>query len=194
MPIHTAGAPSPELHALVARHLSNPLAAPQLPPVKRGDVSASEPYPVYVLTLEELEAAEETMAEKTPRVWRHLLVHQGSAVGEVDVTAEEAAPRVVAVHRGPRAPGTARALETAQQSSLLGASDFELRMVEAPAIYLVALWLHAPYDDVLIALDPDKSGLPLYEPTPLEQALPVLRRRAAQVRAAQAAAPGPSGA
>jgi hypothetical protein len=67
-------------------------------------------------------------------------------------------------------------------------------MLESPSIYLVAVWLHGERDDVLVPAEPDQSGLPLYEPTPLQEALPVLRRRANEVRTAQEQAPGPSGA
>lgn len=194
MPIHICEAPSPDLHAIVARHLSNPLAAPQLSDAQRRNAQATDAYPVYMLGLDELARADEALSGVTPRVWRHLLVHEGTAVAEADVRTDGTQARVVAVHQGPRAPGTARALVEARALELVKAADFEFRMLEAPGIRLVAVWLHGSRGDLLIAADPDQSGLPLYQPTPLREALPVLRRRVAEVRAEQQRAPGPSGA
>jgi hypothetical protein len=194
MPIHIRGAPSPDLHAIVARHLGNPLSAPQLSPAQRENAHATDAYPVYFLGLDDLEQADDTLSATSPRVWRHLLMHQGSAIAEADVRTDGTQARVVAVHQGPRGPGTARALITAQASALVKDADFEFRMLEAPGIRLVAVWLHSSRDDLLIAVEPDLSGLPRDRPIPLREALPVLRQRVAEVRAEQEGAAGPSGA
>lgn len=194
MPIHVPGVPLPDLHAVVARHLANPLAAPHLSPAQRRNAHATDAFPVYHVGLDELERMEEGLAPPPPRFWRHLLVHQADVVAEVDVRMDTGEPRVVAVHQGPRGPGTARALAEAQGLDLVKNGDFELRMLEAPGIFHAAVWLHGTRDDLLIPVEPDKSALPLYQPTPLGEALPVLRRRIAEVREAVQAAPGPSGA
>ncbi|HEU4556579.1 MAG TPA: hypothetical protein VFS20_01975 [Longimicrobium sp.] len=193
MPIRTAAPPQGTYDA-VASHLGHPHTASKLLP-SDGEMGAAEPIPVYMLGLDDLAGGRvpEALRDLKPLYWRHLLVRGGEPVGEADLVAGEEETRVVAVHHGPRAPGTARALAAMQSHPRVARQDYELRMLESPAIYLVSLWLHAPGDEVLVPVEPDRSGLPLHQPITLSEALPQLRQRAAEVLDAQERFPGHSG-
>ena len=80
-------------------------------------------------------------------------------------TAAEVAPRdgryvLTSENQGPFVAATADALERAKQLD----GDYELRVLSIPALYVVALWLHADSTDVLIPLAPAPNGLTANEP------------------------------
>jgi len=191
MAIRIPKMPNTGSHEAIARYLARPHARPVMQGIDLENVGASEPYPVYLATLDDLESG--TLPQQ-PSHWRHLLVGEEGAVGEADIATEDEGARVVALHRGPRAAGTARALEGAESLDRVQKTDYELRLLESPAIHLVAVWLHASNDETLIAVEPDQTGLPRHEPVSFDQALPRLRELAAFVRNAQTTNPGPSGA
>jgi hypothetical protein len=180
MAIRIPKMPQSGTHEALAKHLAQPEAVPAMRGVNLDDLGASEPYPVYFASLDDLESG--TLPGQPTR-WRQLLVTEERAVGEADLDPD--GPRVVALHRGPRAGGTARAVETAHSLESVQAQDYELRLLESPGIYLVAIWLHGENDDVLIPIEPDRTGLLRHQPIALQDALPRLRERATFVKKAQ---------
>jgi len=178
-----ANAPNGSLEA-VTRYFSDPSSRAFLQGIELSDLGASDAYPIHVATLEDLLSGN---LPGVPDHWRHLLVQGDTAAAEADLADDEV--RVVAVYRGPRAAGTVRALD---QAALLE-RDYEMRMLEAPSIHLVAVWLHADGDDSLIPVEPDDTGLPLYQPIALPDALLRLREIASAVQQDAIDNPGPSG-
>jgi len=184
MTFHIAGnAPGNSLDA-VTQHLSDPDVQAFLEDFDFAALAASDAYPVHYVTLDDLLKGNLPGA---PAHWRHLIVQGGASVADADLAGDGG--RVVAVHRGPRAAGTARAFDQAGQLD----REYELRMLEGPAIHLVSVWLHADDDDVLIPIEPDDTGLPLYQPIALSNALPMLRDIAMQLEQDIESEPGPSG-
>jgi hypothetical protein len=160
------------------------------------DMQASRAYRVYTVGLNDLEQGD-LLAAASENHWRHLLLRGDEAVGEADLPADAAgaANRIIAFHSGPRAQGTLEGLRTADSLGSVQTNDYELRLLESPGIYLVALWLHRNGDDdLIIPVAPDRSGLERYRPYRPSEAAEVLQRRARNVRELQAANPGPSGA
>ena len=96
---------------------------------------------------------------------RVLNAAQESAWREVTAgAAAEAALRngefvITSINEGPFVAATGDALEIARQLD----GDYELRVLSIPAVYTVALWLHA-IDDILIPLAPAPSGLTANQP------------------------------
>jgi hypothetical protein len=187
MTIHIAkNAPSGSREAL-GRYFSEGTAPSFLRGGNLSTLSASDAYPVYIASLQDLLAGR---LPPRPHVWRHLLFQADGPVAEADVTHAEQTPRVVAMHRGPRAAATARALEATAE---IHEKDYELRMLESPAIHLVAVWLHADTGGVMIPIEPDQSGLDRDQAIPMDDALPRLRDLATAVQQAVSASPEGSG-
>jgi hypothetical protein len=180
MAIRIPKMPQSGMNEALAKHLAQPQAIPAMRGLNLEDLGASEPYPVYFASLDDLESG--TLPDQPGR-WRQLLVTNDEAVGEADLDPDGS--RVVALHRGPRAVGTARAVDSAHKLDRVQTQDYELRLLESPGIYLVAIWLHGATDDVLIPIEPDRTGLPRHQAIPLQEALPRLRERAAFVKRAQ---------
>jgi hypothetical protein len=158
-------------------------------------LQASRPYRVYTVGLNDLEQGNLLNAARESR-WRHLLLQGESAVGEAEIPSDAgAASRITAFHHGPRAQGTLEGLKRADALSDVQNADYELRLLESPAIFLVALWLHRNGDDdIIIPIPPDQSGLETYQRYRPADAAERLRQRARDVRKAQNDKPGPSGA
>jgi hypothetical protein len=160
------------------------------------DLQASQAYRVYTVGLNDLVQGDPFAAAGESH-WRHLLLRGQEAVGEADVSSAAAGggERVIAFHSGPRARGTLEGLRTADSLADVQAADYELRLLEAPGIYFVGLWLHRNgADDLIIPIEPDRSGLEPYRDYSPSQISEALQARAREVRQLQAAKPGPSGA
>jgi hypothetical protein len=179
MAIRIPKMPQGSTQEVLASYLAQPQARPAMRGVNLDNLGATEPYPVYFASLDDFESG--TLPNEPGR-WRQLLVAD-DVMGEADIDPQ--GRRVVALHRGPRAGGTARAVEGAYSLERVQKQDYELRLLESPAIYLVAIWLHAANDDTLIPIEPDRTGLARHEPISFQEALPRLRERAAFVRKAQ---------
>ncbi|WP_218006173.1 hypothetical protein, partial [Nocardia tenerifensis] len=59
---------------------------------------------------------------------------------------------------GPFVLATDQTLKTVQKLPQLSAAGFELRLLRIPALYVMALWLHAPMADLLVPLAPSPIG------------------------------------
>lgn len=53
---------------------------------------------------------------------------------------------------------TDKAVKALRKLPKLEAKGFELRLLRIPALYLMALWLHAPDTDLLVPLEPSPVG------------------------------------
>lgn len=159
------------------------------------DLQASRPYRVYTVGLDDLEQGNLLTAASESR-WRHLLLQGEEAVGEAELPAAAGeAARISAFHHGPRAQGTLEGLKQADSLQDVQNADYELRLLESPAIYLVALWLYRNGDDdLLIPIPPDRSGLKTYQHYRPSEAIPQLQQRAQEVKRMQQEKTGPSGA
>jgi hypothetical protein len=59
---------------------------------------------------------------------------------------------------GPFTAATIEALTAAEKFPTVAKSDYELRLLKVPSVYLVALWLHGD-DDILVPMASPPGGL-----------------------------------
>jgi hypothetical protein len=160
---HFATVPPEQLHALAG-------AAP-------GDLAQSVPHEVFTLGLDDLRAGR-SMAGARSTGWRYLL-REGD---QVVASAETAGTAFSHFNRGPFVASTAAALQAAEAAPQAQARSYDLRLLHVPALYTMALWLHADGgDDVLVPLDPAPPGIDANHPYPADELLGILAQRAAQV-------------
>ena len=99
--------------------------------------------------------------------WRYLLVQDHNAVAEAELSVRRRGARgagakaldLVALTQGPFTGATVEALAAAKELPQVARADYELRLLKAPAVYFVALWLHGTKDDILIPMGDPPGGL-----------------------------------
>jgi hypothetical protein len=110
----------------------------------------SAPHPVYTASAQHvIDGGVLAAAQLTG--WRSIVSKDGQPVAALESDGS--------VHQGPFVAGTVDAARVAEERFGGDARDFELRLLRIPAAYTVALWLHAPDDDVLIPLAPAPPSL-----------------------------------
>jgi hypothetical protein len=172
MPITFPKAPRGADARLVA-HLAE-LARENKPPmaeVRMEELSHSEAHPVYFVPLDALTEGKLLKAAKQTS-WRYLLVKGSAAIAEAELSSGSRSAKTgksrsldfLSFTRGPFASATVDALHAAERLPQVARADYELRLLNIPAVYLVALWLHAAKDDILIPMGDPPAGLKRNEP------------------------------
>jgi hypothetical protein len=155
-----------------------PLAMPGLESARGVETAA--PHPVYTAGLDDL-AAGKLLDAARPDGWRYLLVRGDEAVATATVGVPDAggAPGISHITQGPFVEATLEALHRAEALDEVRGGDFELRLLDVPALYLRALWLHGPRD-ILLPLPPAPEPLEAYRPYREGEVVAALRDRAAE--------------
>jgi hypothetical protein len=175
--------------ARLVDHLTE-LARESRPPMadmRMEELSHSEAHPVYFVPLDALTEGRLLKAARQTS-WRYLLVKGSEAVAEAELSAgsrgaKGAKPRSLAflsLTRGPFASATVDALHAAERLPQVARADYELRLLNVPAVYLVALWLHGAKDDILIPMGDPPAGLKRNEPYGEAAVIAALRETAKQ--------------
>jgi hypothetical protein len=112
----------------------------------------------------------------TPGRWRFLVLQDGAPFAHATL---DDANQVVGLSQGHAVQGFVDALTRAEGLD----GDYLVRVVEVPALRLMALWLHGD-QDWLIAFPFDMSPLGSLTPTAPADALPALQAQAASALAA----------
>ena len=176
MPIVTLELPSAAVDA-VQRALA---ATGRFPRRARGALSLTAPHPVYSATLRRL-AAGDRIADSAELVgWRALLEEDQHVVAAVELPERGGA----VVNRGSFVESTVNALRRAENHERADAERLELRLFDASALYLRALWLHSldGGNDLFVPLAPAPSPLraeDVYESEPFEAEVSELARSTA---------------
>ena len=159
--------------------ITTPTPPPEVLAVLRGPTRAGlhedalrvAPHQVFTATLADVLDSRIVLSAQE-MAWREV------AGGE----AREVAPRdtgyvQTSVNEGPFVAATAEALEIAEQLD----GDYELRVLNIPSVYVVALWLYADSGSILIPMSPAPSGLtanqPYDEPSFTEALRPLAEKR-----------------
>lgn len=131
-------------------------------------ISLSEAYRGYSLSLEDLSDGK---GLKDARVgdWHYLVFADGVSIADAQLAEVRGHVEFASLNHGNLAAATVDALKLAEQSPQLQGKTVELRVLFVSALHVVAIWLHAASEDVLIPI----------EPTPKELALPGLYSEAA---------------
>jgi hypothetical protein len=120
-------------------------AAPSTTPVA--------PHEVFVVGNDDL-ATGKGLAAARSSGWRVLLTTGQSVTASVNLTTQGGAAKFAGIHYGPFAQGAEKGIQAAEASSAGKSQHYELRVLEAPSIQLVSLWLHGSMDDLFVPLEP----------------------------------------
>ena len=87
--------------------------------------------------------------------WRFLVEEAREPVAAAEVHDETGASVPAQVTEGQFVRSTAEGVRAAEAHPAVGEASFELRTLRAPALNLVALWLHSPdAEDLFVPLEP----------------------------------------
>ena len=150
----------------LARERKSPMAA-----MRMETLSHSEAHPVYFVPLDALAEGKLLNAARQTS-WRYLLVQDNAAVAEAEISAGSRRAKgaksrsldFVSLTQGPFASATVDALAAAERLPQVARENYELRLLNIPAVYFVALWLHGAKDDILIPMGNPPVGLKRNEP------------------------------
>jgi len=108
-------------------------------------ISAGDPIPLYVVSPTDL-LDPQFLDRANPTAWRYLIVASGGvALADVRTLAPSQA-NLSALIRGPMAERLSQAEKVAEQRYGVVSDSYEARILEVPAIYVTALWLHGQKD------------------------------------------------
>jgi hypothetical protein len=117
--------------------------------------------------------------------WRYILIHGTNAVGVATVFDTDAktgkALRFGGLFETCFSKETLKALRMAEALPQVKKQDYELRFLDIPAVYFVAVWLHAESDDILIPLPPAFGRWSAYQPCSESDMIKLLKPEAKKV-------------
>jgi hypothetical protein len=157
MPIITSELP-PEAIDAVRRALS---ATGRFPRRRGSALSLSSPHPIFTVALERLAVGDRVVDAAELVGWRALLEEDEQVVAAVELPAAEPGRAGALVNRGAFVESTVAALSTAERDERVASERVELRLLRVNALYLLALWLHAPEasTDLFVPLAPAPAPL-----------------------------------
>jgi hypothetical protein len=116
--------------------------------------------------------------------WTYLFIHGTNAVGAEGLIADEKTGKALkfnGLYETDFSNETLEALRIAQQLPQIKKSDYELRRLDIPAAYFVAVWLHGKSDDIIIPLPPTFGRWNAYQPYSESQMIKLLKPEAKKV-------------
>lgn len=120
----------------------------------------THPQPVYVLGLDDLRERRDLRAARHTG-WRYLVeagearTPRSLALAQTIVSAD-GAHQFASLNYGPFVAGTADAIRAAEQMTI---PDSDMRVLDVPALYLVALWLDHGQESTLIPVAPTPPNI-----------------------------------
>lgn len=163
MPIHLPNAPSQTTGALrgaLASLIARPADGDHIRALSAAaPVGLSDPHPVYAASAQDILDGR-VLAAAQLIGWRSIVSKDGEPLAAAEVDNANALSNV---NQGPFVTGTADAVIEAEQRFAEDAHDYELRLLRIPAVYAIAIWLHAEDSDVLIPVAPAPASLRAHE-------------------------------
>ena len=123
-----------------------------------GNIRLSEAYRGYSLSLEDLTQGKGLKDAKVGD-WRYLVFADGVTIADAQLADVGGHVEFASLNHGPVAAATVDALKLAEQSPQLQGKTVELRVLFISALHVVAIWLHADSEDVLIPIEPTPKEL-----------------------------------
>lgn len=124
----------------------------------------SAPHQVFTMGLDDITSGA-GLAAAQPVGWRFLVMANGQLVASAETTqAPDGTNEPSQFTEGPFVDATDKALHALRKLPELEVAGFELRLLRISALYVMALWLHAPATDLLVPLAPSpikKDNKPL---------------------------------
>jgi hypothetical protein len=157
--------PPPEGMQLINAALGNLLGQPTSTQLTMADANpdnlvAAAPHHVYFASLESV-AGGQMLAQAEMTGWRYIVLDDERPLVAVnlDINADEGNLEFSSVNQGGLIEGTLEAVRIAESLDDVSAENFELRLLEVPSLYVIALWLHGEYKDLLIPLPTSNQKL-----------------------------------
>ena len=145
MPLRVAEAPNRGLEEV--RSTLNGFAkrgrfrTPALSRARAERLTLALPHPVYTLSLRDLVDGKRVRDARLV-AWRYLGEADRTPIASAEVVAAEGKrPRFSQFNEGPFVQSTAAAIDELQRRPELDETSYELRALQIPALYVVALWL-----------------------------------------------------
>lgn len=121
---------------------------------RADQLDLSTPHQVFVMGLDAVTAGA-GLAAAQPVGWRFLVTHNGQPIASAETMQKpDGTNEASQFTEGPFVDATDKALHGLHNLPQLEAAGFELRLLHVPALYVMALWLHAPTADLLVPLAP----------------------------------------
>jgi hypothetical protein len=132
-----------------------------------GPLQLTEPHQVFTLGLTDLAAGKGLDAAK-PTGWRYLVQEDDKVLASAESVAVGSANEHVfsAFNEGSFVASSASAIRAVREIPEVEQSGFELRLLNVPGLYVLALWLHGAQgkDDLLVPLAPSPVETPAGKP------------------------------
>jgi len=137
---------------------------PALRGARKDHLGLSTPHQVFTMGLDDI-ASGGGLGRAQPVGWRFLIQDGGRTIAGAETTlAADGTHEVSQLNEGPFVAATDDAMTAIHNLPQLEAAGFELRLLRIPALYMMAMWLHAPATDLLVPLAPSpiaKEGKPI---------------------------------
>jgi hypothetical protein len=162
MPLHLPDAPSDtpdrvmsKLHAFAD---AGKFTTKALRGARKDHLALSAPHQVFTMGLDDITSGA-GLDRARPVGWRFLIEEDGKLIASAETTpAPDGTHEVSHFNEGPFEAATDNAMKAVRKLPQLQAVDYELRLLRIPALYMMALWLHAPATDLLVPLSPSPIG------------------------------------
>ena len=125
---------------------------------RKDQLDVSTPHQVFTIGLDDITSG--GGLDRAHLVgWRYLVEDSGQLIASAETTlAPDGTHEVSQFTEGPFVAATDKAVKAVRKLPQLEAAGFELRLLRIPALYVMALWLHAPATDLLVPLAPSPIG------------------------------------
>lgn len=135
-------------------------------------LATAAPHRVYFVGLRDL-AAGRLLAAAHIKGWRYILFEGERPLAAAELSGDREAVSFSNINRGPFVAATVEAVARVEGIDEVREQDFELRLLDIPSLYFVALWLHG-LRDIIVPLPPSREGLEpfgIYNPSEVVERL-----------------------
>ncbi|UGT43846.1 hypothetical protein LTV02_10850 [Nocardia yamanashiensis] len=125
---------------------------------RKEQLALTTPHEVFTMGLDDL-AAGAGLDRAESVGWRYLVSDGNQVIASAETApAADGSQEVSQFTEGPFVLGTDKAVKVVRKLPQLEKKGYELRLLRIPALYVMALWLHSPSDDLLVPLEPSPIG------------------------------------
>ncbi|BBP69501.1 hypothetical protein PHLH6_15050 [Pseudomonas sp. Seg1] len=121
-------------------------------------ISLSEAYRGYSLSLDDLSNGKGLQNARIGD-WHYLVFADGVTIADAQLAEVRGHVEFASLNHGDLAAATVGALKLAEQSPQLQGKTVELRLLFVSALNVVAIWLHADGEELLIPIEPTPRDL-----------------------------------
>ncbi|MCW3994879.1 MAG: hypothetical protein NWE98_01860 [Candidatus Bathyarchaeota archaeon] len=147
----------------------------------------AQAFPVYNVGLKDL-AEKGDLSTADQKSWRYLIKQEEKVVASADAIVGPDRKAVFShINEGPLVNGVASAIQVANADEQVMRGQFEVRLLNIPALYFAALWLvdETKKNDLIIPLEPAPAPFVANKVITLKELLATLQRQAKATLTAQ---------